>query len=475
MPINFPNSPTNGQTYTDNGITWQYSSTNNSWTMTTFGDPGVSNGTDHDNTLVVLDHNLTTLRNTPVVASGLKYDPAIRTLSVTMTSGQTANVLEFKNNIGTTLSAFNARGILDKAGRIYYGSTAPTVDAADTGQLWCNPSANYVLRVWDGSAWIAVNQASGAVTTDTNQIITATKTFQSDTGNGIELSGTAACIAGSGSNKNLVFKPTTGPGIAVEVLSLSTTAAQFATGIALDFHALGAHAVAVVCTLDTTQVITGLKSFSGNIQMISADNKIFANDSPSGNVGTEDIGLYSSLGTDSRYIKIDGNVKTGGTNGITIRAKNSDGNGKLTVIGDTSLQGNLSIAGSLSATGGVYSQATVYCSVSGGIVSAGNISYPLIANKYTLGPLEIWVSGTNIVVNNTRSSQVRFFYRVEQGSVFGIQLLTIGPSQSATLSLNGNTQPAIPGVSPILVGASSGSINTTTSSTPCVVTITLVN
>ena len=121
MPINFPNAPTNGETYVDNGITWQYSSANNSWTMTTFGDPGISNGTDLDNTIVTLNHvGGAGLRNLPVAAAGMKYDPAVRTLSITMTSGQTVNVVELKNNAGTTLNSFNSRGILDKAGKIFH-------------------------------------------------------------------------------------------------------------------------------------------------------------------------------------------------------------------------------------------------------------------------------------------------------------------------------------------------------------------
>lgn len=472
MPIDFPNSPTNGQTYTDGGVTWEYSSTNKSWTMTTFGDPGVSNGTDLDNTIVTLNHvGGAGLRNLPVAATGMKYDPAVRTLSITMTSGQIVNVVELKNNAGTTLNSFNSRGILDKAGKIYYGSTAPTVDPADIGQLWCNSASNYALNVWDGTAWVGVNQATGAVTTDTNQILTGTKTFDPAAGNGIELAGATSCIAGSGASKAIVFKPTNASSVAAETFRLTSTAALFASGIALDFYSLGAHALGVVCTLGTAQTITALKSFYGNIQLSGTNNKIFANDSLTGNVGTEDITLTANLATTSRYIKIDGNFKTGGTNGITINAKNSDGDGKLTLVGDTNVQGSLSITGSLSTTGGIYAQSTVFCSIAGGGGGAGNISYPLVANKYTLGPLEVYVSGSTIVVNNTKPYPVRFFYKIEQGSVFAIQLCTIGASASATLAVNNNTQPA----TPTLVGATTGTINVTTSATPVIATVTLVN
>ena len=473
MPIDFPNAPANGATYTDSGITWQYSSANNSWTMTTFGDPGISNGTDLDNTVVTLNHvGGAGLRNLPVAATGMKYDPAVRTLSITMTNGQTVNVVELKDNVGTTLNSFNSRGILDKAGKIYYGSTAPTVNPADIGPLWCDSASNYALNVWDGTNWVNVNQAVGAVTTDTNQIITGTKTFgPSSGGNGIELSGATSCIAGSGASKAIVFKPTNASSVAAEAFRLTSTAALFASGIALDFYSLGAHALGVVCTLDTVQTITALKSFSGNIQLSGTDNKIFANDSLTGNVGTEDITLTANLATTSRYIKIDGNAKTGGTNGITINAKNSDGVGKFNLVGDTNVQGSLSITGNLSASGGVFAQSTVFCSIAGGAGGAGNISYPLVANKYTLGPLEVYVSGSNIVVNNTKPYPVRFFYRIEQGSVFAIQLCTIGASASATLAVNNNTQPA----TPTLVGATTGTINVTTSATPVIATVTLVN
>lgn len=473
MPIDFPNSPTNGQTYTDGGVTWTYSSTNKSWTMTTFGDPGVSNGTDLDNTIVTLNHvGGAGLRNLPVAATGMKYDPAVRTFSITMTSGQTANVVELKNNAGTTLNSFNARGILEKAGRIYYSGTAPTVDAADTGQLWCNISSNNALNVWDGSAWVGVNQTVGAVDTNSNQVLTGTKTFSSSSGNGIELAGTTACIAGSGPSKAIVFKPTNASSVAAETCKLTSTAALFASGIELDFYVLGAHALGVVCSLATAQTITGLKTFTANIQMGGSDNKIFANDSTTGNVGLEDLSLCANLATNSRYIKIDGNFKDGGSNGITINAKNSDGNGKLTVLGDQSVQGSLSITGSLSATSGIYAQSTVFCSVSGGAGGANNISYPLVGSKYILGPLEIYVSGINIVVSNTKPTPVRFFYKIEQGSVFAIQLCTIGASATnVNLAVNANTQPA----TPTLVGASTGTINVSTSTIPAIATITLVN
>lgn len=476
MPIDFPNAPANGATYTDGGITWQYSSANNSWTMTTFGDPGISNGSDLDNTIVTLNHvGGAGLRNLPVAATGMKYDPAVRTLSVTMTSGQTVNVIELKNNAGTTLNSFNARGILDKAGKIYYGAVAPTVDAADIGQLWCNSSANYALNVWDGTAWVGVNQSTGAVDTINNQVITGTKTFSSSSGNGLELAGASSCLAGSGASKALVFKPTNSSSVAAETLRLTDTAALFAYGIGLDFYSLGAHALGVVCSLSTNQTITGLKSFSNNIQLSGADNKIFANDEPSaGNIGTQNITIAANLASTSRSIKIDGNANTAGTNGITINAKNSDGIGKLTVIGDSNIQGALSIAGSLSATGGIYAQSTVFCSIAGGAgtgTNAGNISYPLVANKYTLGPLEVYVSGTNVIVTNTKPYPVKFFYRVQQENVFGLQLCTIGASTSATLAVSGNTQPA----TPILVGSSTGSINTSTSHNPVIATITLVN
>ena len=473
MPIDFPNAPTNGATFTDIGITWQYSSADNSWTMITFGDPGISNGTDLDNTVVTLNHvGGAGLRNLPVAATGMKYDPAVRTFSITMTSGQTANVVELKNNAGTTLNSFNARGILDKAGKIYYGSTAPTVDAADIGQLWCNPTANYALTVWDGTNWIGVNQAFGSVTLDGLQIITGTKTFNPATGNGFELAGLTSCIAGSGANKAIVFKPTNASSVAAETLRLTSTAALFASGIELDFYVLGSHALGVVCSLATSQTITALKTFTANIQMGGSDNKIFANDSTTGNAGLEDLSLCANLATNSRYIKVDGNAKAiVGSSGITINAKNADGIGKLTVIGDQSVQGSLSITGNLSATGGIYAQSTIFCSVSGGGGGSNNISYPLIASKYTLGPLEIYVSGTNIVVSNTKPTPVRFFYKIEQGSTFGIQLCTVAASSSINLALTGNTAG-----SPVLVGSSpSGVINTSTSTTPAIATITLVN
>jgi hypothetical protein len=441
--------------------------------MTTFGDPGVSNGTDLDNTIVTLNHvGGVGLRNLPVAATGMKYDPAVRTFSITMTSGQTANVVELKNNAGTTLNSFNARGILEKAGRIYYSGTAPTVDAADTGQLWCNTSSNNALNVWDGAAWVGVNQSVGAVDTNSNQVLTGTKTFSSSSGNGIELAGTTACIAGSGPSKAIVFKPTNASSVAAETCRLTSTAALFASGIELDFYVLGAHALGVVCSLATAQTITALKTFTANIQMGGSDNKIFANDSPTGNVGSEDLSLCANLATNSRYIKIDGNAKAiVGSSGITINAKNSDGVGKLTVLGDQSVQGSLSITGNISATGGIYAQSTVFCSVSGGGGGSNNISYPLIASKYILGPLEIYVSGTNIVVSNTKPTPVRFFYKIEQGSTFGIQLCTVAASTTINLALTGNTAG-----SPTLIGSSpSGVINTSTSTTPAIATITLVN
>jgi hypothetical protein len=414
--------------------------------MTTFGDPGISNLTDHDNTLVTLDHNPSTNRNLPVAAVGLKYDPAVRTLTLSMTSGQTANSVELKNNVGTTLNSFNARGILDKAGKIYYGNTEPTVNAADTGQLWCNPAASYALSVWDGTNWTPVSQTSGGVSLDLNQTITGTKTFNpSASGNGIELAGSTSCIAGSGANKDIVLKPTNAT-TAVEVLRLNPTNALFASGVSLDFYALGTNAQGVVCTLSSAQTITALKTFSGNIQMNApTNNYIFANDSTTGNVGLENLVLSPNLATNSRFIKVDGNGRTGSDKGVTISARNSDGIGKLTVLGDVDIQGTLKTSGSATIPG-LAAQNTVYCQLP--VVGIGN-SKPLFADRWFLGPLEIYVTNTGtpsnnrVTVKNNATFPVRIMYWRMQHNISNyyksISLHTIPASTEVALTADYQT------------------------------------
>jgi len=413
LAINFPNAPADGATYTEGTVQWQYSSSNNAWTMITTGTVGIDNGVNHDQEVVFLDRNVTN-QNIPTAGVGLTYNPTTRKLGIKANAFQATNLFELTNSSDVVLSAFNARGILNKAGQIYYQGTSPTVDAADTGQLWYN-TASGTLNIWTGSVW---SSAGGGVDIASNQVITGAKSFSTN----VTL-GSSASLVGESS---LVFKPTN-----TTALTLTTTAATFA--VPVNFSAVGADVKNAVVTKADNMTVDGVKTFSGTINAAagilmnsgSGTSRIFASAATSSGAITNNLVLQPSQSSTGRYIQLNSNSDTLASQGITIRPKNENNQGDLNVIGNTKITGNLEITGSFTvpttvATIGATSIGSFKSQQSG--TGDGNINTVPV----DIGPLSFshtldtstWLPTTT--VSNNSSAPVSFYYKREQIKNTGI-------------------------------------------------------
>jgi hypothetical protein len=443
LAINFPNAPADGATYTEGTVQWQYSSSNNAWTMITMGTVGIDNGVNHDQEVVFLDRNVTN-QNIPTAGVGLTYNPTTRKLGIKANVSQANNLFELTNSSDVVLSAFNARGILNKAGQVYYQNTSPTVDAADTGQLWYHTGAN-TLNIWNGSAWVS---AGGGVDIASNQIITGAKTFSTN----VTLGSSASLIGES----SLVFKPTN-----TTALTLTTTTATFA--VPVNFSAVGADVKNAVVTKADNMTVDGVKTFSGTINAASGilmnsgsgTSRIFSSSTTLPKISTNHLVIQPTQSTSGRYIQLYSNSTSSALEGITIRAKNENNEGDLNVIGNTKITGNLEITGS-------FTLPTTFTTIGATSIGSfksqngdgdGNINTVPV----NIGPLTFshtlqtttWLPTTT--VTNTSTTPVSFYYKREQiknngtdpGIVtYGIHKFRLNASSSVVIPItNLNTMP----------------------------------
>ena len=467
MPINFPNNPANGATYTDGIIQWVYSSANKSWTVTNSSNTSLQNSTDYDNTVVVLDR--ISGQNLLAPGAGFTFDPSIKTLKIVANPTQTTNLVELRSSTNTLLNFFNERGVLNSAGRIFFTSTQPTANAADTGLLWFNTTDSN-MYIWNGLAWVI---ASGGVTLTDNQTISGAKTFS----NNIFLSSTAK-LNGQGASKSIELAPTNSSSVPATALNVASTGATFS--VPLEFSSVGTTAKTVVATLADNQTVTGLKTFAGNIRLNGADTSIFVDPSTDGALGSNDMQLRLNLSTDGRFIKLFSNANT--TNGITIRPKNKDNVGSLLIDGPTNIVGNRSVSGTVSA-GTISAITTTYGSLKsqGGADSFNIDTAPTPISTLTFSLL---VSSPTFnehgisVTNNSTTSLVSFFCRREIFSVANgysthIHRITLNAGQ--TININGVTGPTAGSNVTIVGGKVSQAFTLTGTNTPIIFTFTLAN
>lgn len=466
MPINFPNNPQNNDTYVDGTTTWRYSTANNSWLVTTFGNPGLQNQTDLDNTLVGLnrENNL----NVQVPAIGLEFDPGVRTLRVRSLGTQLQNLITLVDSTNNQLNAFNQRGILLKAGMIYHGSAQPTgLNAADAGQLWFNTTDNG-LYAWSNGSWIP---AGSGVTLTTNQIISGAKTFS----NNVLLSSTAR-ILGEGASKSIILAPTNASSGAVNALTVAFDGATFDVPVTLS--AVTATTKTVLATLTDSQIISGLKTFTAGIKLGDANStsRIYSSSSTSGFAQSDNISIQPNLAAAGRYIKLFNNSDPTETNGITIRPKNSDNQGALNVDGNQRINGNLTVVGNITSTNAIAAVTTVYGSMNQSNVNVAPLPIGLLT--FTVDTSAPSINDRGIRVINASAATVKVYVKREQVQgttyVYGIRLITIGPNSSYLQKASSGTPANITGtVTDSAISATGGSITLASGSDPCTFTFTL--
>jgi len=462
LAINFPNSPNNGDTYTEGTVQWQYSSSNNAWTMITTGVVGVDNGTNHDQEVLFLDRNVSN-QNIPTAGVGFTYNPSTRTVVIKGATSQSNNLIELTDNANVVLNSFNQRGILSKAGRVYYQSTTPAVNAADIGQLWYNTSNNTLL-IWSGTAW---NSVGSGVDITTSQIITGAKTFSSSSGLTLD---TSCSLVGASS---LLFKP-----FNTLSLTLSNTAANFA--VPINFSAVGADVKNAVVTKADTMIVDGVKTFSGTINASSGIllnsssglSRVFSSATTSPGANTDSIILQPTQSSSGRYIRLYSNHETLETTGITIRPKNENNQGTLNVIGNTKITGDLVITGNLSsgATTATIGATSIGSFKSQNGTGVGNIN---VVPK-AIGPLTFahtldivnWLPTVN--VTNSSPVAVSFYYKRDQVQIIsGVSTYTYGIT---LFVLNGNSTISIPITN--IAGMSAGPYTKTSlTSSPTVISL----
>lgn len=469
MAINFPNSPANNDIYTEGSLQWKFSSANKSWTMITTGNIGIQNGTDFDNTLVGLDR--VSSQNLQVPAEGLTFNPATRTMKINSLSSQSANLLEIRSNSDVLITAFNQRGVLLNAGRIFFQNSQPSVNAADIGLLWCD-STSSVLHVWNGTTWTI---AGGGVDIVSNQTITGAKTFS----NNIFLSSTAK-LNGQGASKSVVIAPTNSSSANVDCLTVSTTAATFT--VPVELSAVGTTAKTVIATIADVQTITGAKTFSEGLK-ITGTSGIRASDSTTSNGASDNILLQPNMSSSGRSIKIFNNADTSDTNGITIRPKNTANQGSLNINGSTNITGDLFVTGSVNTTTGLSAASVSIGSLkSQNGTDAQNINFtPTDIGSLTFS---MSISGTYtdhaIRVSNTSTTKsVAFYWRREQinsgAYTYVIRKIVLPPSGLAIcLATSGAVGSGSTVTSNDVVSGQSTAVTLAgTTNAPCTMTFTL--
>lgn len=428
MPINFPNSPTDGQAYSDGVTQWEYSSALHAWTVTNSSPISLENATDWDTNMVYLERSGG--QNLLNPTTGLKYNLTNKTIILTGNVSQTENFFEIKNSGGTVLNSFNQRGVLTAAGRIFYTGVTPTPNASDTGLLWYNTTDGN-LYLWNGTTWVIT---SGGLDLTSNQTVTGAKTFS----NNIFLSSTST-LSGQGASKSLVFKPTNSGSTATTALTLTDTSATFA--VPLDFSALGSTADDVVVTIDTDQTIAGMKTFGTTVFF---DRSIAIDASTDGGASSNDFVMRCNMSTDGRYMKLWNNADT--IHGITIRPKNKDNIGELSIEGNTTITGNLTVSGSFIQTGLVAANC-VYGQIK---ANSGGGAYNINVNPDNLGSLTFASTTTGsdaskgITVTNSSTTQTAKFYsrRERSGDTLAVSIHKIVLSPSSSIFLPATSAPS---------------------------------
>ena len=307
---------------------------------------GIENANDRDKCLVVLSR--ISSQNIPQAAASLKWDALTSKLQLVGQATQSQNRLEFLASDGTTvLNYVNPRGVLNSAGRIYYGNTTPSPapNAADTGVLWWDTTGgSQVLKVWNGTSWDFLTVGAGSyVTVDTTQTVTGAKTFSAATTisgqlnlttSNLVLSNTVD-IRGSGVSKGLDFKPTNASSTPVTVLSLTASATTIPSGINLDYFSLGTNAKALTCTLSDAQTITGVKTI--NTHVVLGPSSTYSNQATitttTSTSGGSNLVFRINGHSNTRYIRIYN--ETDATNGIQLKARNQTATGNIYLDGDT--------------------------------------------------------------------------------------------------------------------------------------------
>ena len=425
MPaLNFPgddesNYPVNDQIYTNNGVSWKFSTANNSWTVITTADPGVDNGdATLGDTMVKLIRVGAQNLLTPAV--NFKHDLTTGTLSI---KGITTNTLfNLINSAGTTVNSFNKSGVLTGPSIIYRQSSAPSLTADHTGVLWVDTDTSE-LAVYNGSTWDVIGTG---VTLTTAQTISGSKTFSSS----VLLSGGSTAIAGSGASKSIVLSPTNSGSTAAAALTLTSTTSTFAAGNVVNFNAIHANVSGVLVDMTGAQTIAGAKTFSdistfnNQINFNGASNlsTLYADSLSSGNDTGSTLVLRSNLSANSRYIQITRGVSspadTNSTNGIILNPTNHNGFGRLYVSGNAHIEGTLTVSGTISGT-------TSSRTVSKGLIKATNDTTSSVVSTAppNLGSLTFAVAevaspnrnnSTIYMKNTSLTASVSLYYRHEQ-------------------------------------------------------------
>ena len=425
----------------------------------------MENATDHDKEVVILTRQSS--KNLLTTAVGLLFDKTNRTLTLKGALSQTANMVEIQNSVGTVLNSFNERGVLDKAGRIYYQSSTPAPNAADTGLLWFNTTDSN-LYVWNGTSWAV---ASGGVTLSGSQTISGAKTFSTD----ITLSSSAR-IKGSGTSKSLIFQPTSSIGVPTTQLTLTDTTAVVAGE--LDFSAVGTTAQGVVVCIEGDQTVNGKKTFSDSI---IAHSGIITSTSTVGDGSSDNIVLKPNLSTSGRAITIYNNANS--VNGISIRPKNGASVGSLAIDGNTAITGNLSVTGSIASSTPITVQSTAIGSWKSSSGSAN--AYNLDFCPTSLGQLSFTAlfSGTRTVTitNTSSTSSVTFYFRREQlntntNLLFTVHRVTLEASGEITIAAVAGTATGTGYTyTPVTGGYYSSGYSQSTANQPIVWTVSLGN
>lgn len=465
MAINFPDSPADGATHTDGVIQWVFNATNKSWTVTNSSNISLQNGTDLDNTIVVLDR--ISGQNLLAPGTGLTFDPSLRSIKIVANGSQTSNLLELRSNVNALLNGFNERGVLINAGRVFFTDVQPTPNINDTGLLWYNTSDSN-LYVWKGATgWVI---AAGGVTLTDNQTISGAKTFSGN----IFLSSTAK-ISGQGASKTIDLAPTDGSSVAANALSLSSTQATFS--VPVEFSAVGTTAKTAVVTIADAQTITSTKTFTNNIRLNGGDTSILVDTSTDGGTTSNDLTIRANMSTDGRFLKIWNNANV--LKGITIRPKNKDNIGSLTIEGPTTIDGNLAVTGTISG-GSVAAVTTVYGQLKS---SAGTATENVDTVPPNLSGLTfLKLTGVNpndsgFRVTNTGTSSASFYCRREiTSTAYTYVIHKVSLNAGTSVDINSVTGPAAAaGVTITVVGGKIGNqvFTLTGSNLPITYTFTL--
>lgn len=418
MAINFPSNPTDGSFHTDAGTTWVFSSANNSWTVTSTSSPGISNGTNYENSLVILDNvGGSPTKNLPVAAQGLEFHPTDKRLTIKMVASPTIKPFAILDSTNAELNAFNVRGILDKAGRIYYSSTTPTVNSNDTGQLWYD-TGNNALKISNSSATFdTVVSASNFVTLSTEQSITAIKTFTAVpvfagginiTGGNLALNNGCTIGTGAASGYSFVNNPTFSgnPIFSGNATFTGATSARL-TGSCEDLRIDPSSGTTsrIICSTSTNSLES-----SNNLQL-----------SPNKSDAGRKIVIYNNASSDQI--------------GISIKPSNGNNAGRLQVEGNTTVVGNLSVTG-----GTVSFPSNSYIpglSTFGSVKNSLAGAYGQTVAPSPIGPLTFAVDGIDLRITNTSSSPVSFYLYKRIESAGGGT--TLGSGASAVLNyINGS-------------------------------------